>query len=247
MRVLIIRFETIKNCGKLGFNFSMSGGNGTKISKDFLEKLICNIVKRSTNYFNDTGEHIFTFREKQLHSVICPSISDLTPSVVIEHPLTRKPTGEDEYSGHVDYWASYRNYEFLVELKHSHFAYNNANNPRKDISNKFNTALNQLQNIRKEECRYITINNKGCFKIALQAIVFYEGSKHSISADDLKDKYFEDYFEKLLKIPDLKKKSNFNALWLLNEKLIKPVDYDDGSYEIFPAVAFVGKVHDLII
>ncbi|MBU4374759.1 MAG: hypothetical protein KJ714_10090, partial [Euryarchaeota archaeon] len=81
----MIKYKTIKNCGEIGIDFK--DNDGTRVSKVFLEKLIRRIVKRSTNYYDKTGEHIFVYKEKQLHSVICPSIADLTNSYVIEHPL----------------------------------------------------------------------------------------------------------------------------------------------------------------
>lgn len=241
--VINVKNKTIKNCGEIGIEFLKDDTDGTRVTKDFLEKLIYNIVKRSTEYFDKTGEHIFVYREKQLHSVVCPSIADLTDSYVMEHPLTRKPHGEEEYSGHVDYWISYRNYSFVMELKHCYFAYKNANKPRQDISKKFNRALDQLKNIRKNECRDLAIN-KGLIKIALQAIIFYQSSQDDIQLDDLKDRDFEEDFEQLILNTDLNE-SNLRSLWLLHERLIKSVEYDE-VFEIYPAVAFVGNVSEMI-
>ncbi len=239
----MIKYKTIKNCGEIGIDFK--DNDGTRVSKVFLEKLIRRIVKRSTNYYDKTGEHIFVYKEKQLHSVICPSIADLTNSYVIEHPLRRQPSGDyDDYSGNVDYWINYGNYTYLMELKHCYFGYKNADNPRKSISNIFNKALNQLKSIRKEECRNVT-QNKGLLKIALQAIVFYESSNERISKDDLSKIDFKEVFQKLIKNSELKNKSNIISIWLLNERLIESVPWRK-RFEIYPAVAFVGKVSNVI-
>lgn len=191
-----------------------------RVSKDFLRQLMIGIVKRSTDYFDYTKEHIFSYRENQLHSVVCPSIADITPSYVMEHPLERKPAGEDEYTGHVDYWASYKDYEFLLELKHSYWGYRNTENPRQGISDKFDFAINQLQNIRKDECRWVTINN-GIIKIALPSIVFYKSSKERFSKKEISNGNFTELFKKLIKNTKLKQKSNMWSLWLLPERLIK--------------------------
>lgn len=40
-------------------------------------------------------------------------------------------------------------------------------------------------------------------------------------------------------------KSNFQALWIPNEKLIIPFEYSDW-FEIYPAVVFVGYISDMI-
>lgn len=241
-----MEFRTINNCGKLGFDFSIDDGVEKRIVKDFLENLIQNIVKRSTKYFYaNREEHIFSYGEKQLHSVVCPSIADLTYYYVIEHPVTRKPHGEDEYSGHIDYWIHYIDYTILMELKHCYFAYNNSN-PNKRISKKFNESLKQLNDVKMNECRELRENDdEGLIKIALQTIVFWQGSKNHISNKDLKDKDFEEKFDQLILKSDLNK-SNFKSLWLLHDKLIKSVKFDKNYFELYPAVAFVGKVYDVI-
>jgi hypothetical protein len=238
-----MKFETIQNSGKLGIEYLTEDGDGIKVSRDFLNNLIRNIIKRSTKYFDETGDHIFIYREKQIHSVVCPSIVDLTPCCVMEHPLTRKPHGDEEYSGKCDYWISYRNYSFVMELKHCYFAYRNANAPRQEISNKFNKCIQQLKSIKKEECRNLSIN-KGMIRIALQTLVFYRGSQNELSYDDLEEQDFEDDFEQLIQNSDLEK-SNVRSLWLLNKRLVKSFKYDNGN-EIYPAVAFIGKIHEVI-
>ncbi len=240
-----MRYKTIKNCGEIGMEFLKDDTEGTRVSRDFLKRLIFNIVKRSAAYFDETGDNIFIYREKQLHSVVCPSIADVTPGYVMEHPLTRKPAGEDEYSGHVDYWINYRNYSYVMELKHSYFAYKNADAPRQGISDKFNFAIKQLNSVRKDECRYLSDDSKGLIKIALQAIVVYQSSQDDIVLDDLKEWDFKKTFKQLIINTDLKNKSNFRSIWLLNETLIESVWYANG-FEIYPAIAFVGNISDVI-
>ena len=240
-----MKYKTIRYCGELGIEFGNIEGDGARVSRDLLRKLLKRIVKRSTKYYDELGEHVFIYREKQLHSVVCPSIADITHSYLMEHPLIRKPAGEEEYRGNVDYWISYRNYSFLMELKHTYFAYRNADNPRKSITKKFARAMEQLRSIRKEECRALTVN-KGLIKIALQTVVFYEGSKNSIHKDDLKDRDFKNLFKKLVNNTELEHRSNLRSLWVLDERLVKAVKYNKNSFEIYPAVAFFGNILEMI-
>ncbi len=244
----MIKYKTIKNCGRLVVvQNTKENDNGTKVSKVFLDKLICGIITHSADYFDrylkDTKnhDHIFGYRERQLHSVVCQSIADLTPSFVMEHPVYRKPHGKGKYSGHVDYWINYENYSFIMELKHCYFAYKRANSSA--ISKKFNAALKQLNSVKKEDCQNLSIN-KGLIKIALQAIVFYYGYRDDKVEDDIKERDFQKDFKQLFtNSSDLnnKEKVNFRSLWLLNERLVKPISYDN-RFEIYPAVAFIGNV-----
>jgi len=240
-----VKYETIRGCGELGIEFSNVEGDGARVTKDFLRELLKNIVKRSTEYYEETEEHAFTYRERQLHSIVCPSIADITSSYLMENPLIRKPAGEEEYRGSADYWISYNNYSFLMELKHTFFAYRNADNPRESITKKFVSAMEQLKNIRKDECRALTINNKGLIKIALLTIVFYKGSKDANLKKDLKHRNFKSLFRKLVNNTELKHRSNLRSLWALHERLVEPVDYRNLS-EIYPAIAFVGYISEMI-
>lgn len=240
-----MKYETVKNCGELGIEFENIRGRGARVARDFLRKLLKRIVERCTEYYSQTEEHVFTYRERQLHSVVCPSIADITLGFLMENPLTRKPAGEEEYRGNVDYWIFYNNYSFLLELKHTYFAYSNADNPRKSIAKKFGRALEQLRSVRKNECRDQTFGN-GLRKIALEAVVFCRGSKEECRLKiDLEGRDFRTLFKKLLRNTELEYRSNLRALWVLNGRLVEPVEYAN-SFKIYPAVAFIGNVSEII-
>jgi hypothetical protein len=236
--------------GELEIRFGVLKGSGANIAKEFLRKLIYRIIIRSTKYYDNAGcigepDHAFTYREKQFHSVVCPAIADITPYFLIENPLYRKPAGEEEYSGCVDYWIFYKNYSFMIELKHSYFAYTQANNPCRIIAERFSKALQQLEEIRKDECRSLTYGN-GLRKIALETVVFYRESKEENKLKfDVKSENFRALFKKLLRNTELENRSNFHALWILSNRLVAPFKYAN-TFEIYPAAAFVGHVSDII-
>jgi hypothetical protein len=228
----------------MGFEFSNIDTDGARVSRDFLRKLVNNVVKRSSMYYNETVDHAFYYRERQFHSIVCPSIADITYSYLMEHPLKRKPAGENETYGFADYWISYRNYSFLMEMKHTYFAYKNLAHPRKSIAEKFNDALEQLKNVRREECRGLVICNYDLIKIALEIIVFYEGSKKKIRKKLLRNHDFAKSFSQLIESSDFNKTPNMRALWILRSGMVEPYVYDDGSSEIYPAVGFIANISE---
>ena len=249
MGPVVLKYEMVKNRGELGIDFEKIEGTGARVTKEFLRRLLKRILERSTCYYDEIRDHVFCYRERQLHSVICPSIADITSSFLMENPLTRKPAGEKEYTGSVDYWIYYKNHSFLMELKHTYFAYSHVDKPPKLIFRKFDRALNQLANVRKNECREQTYG-KGLRKIALEVIVFYRDSKDkSKLKGDFKTSDFRTLFRNLLKNTELGHKSNFHALWILDKRLIEPFEYKDKNgrgFEIFPAIAFVGKISETL-
>lgn len=236
-----MKYSALRNCGELGIEFSKEDTEGVRVSRDFLENLINQIVRRSVDYYNETGDYVFSYRERQMHSVVCPSIAAITNAYLMEHPLKRKPSGEDEYSGRVDYWISYRNYAFLMEMKHGYFAYRGASDPRQNLNEKFNLAISQLKSIRKDECEWLGGGDKNLFKIAFQTITFFSGSKTEISRHDSRNEDLKLSFNALMYNGGLVNVTNLRALWILDERLVVPMEYANGT-EVYPAVAFVGNV-----
>lgn len=194
-------------------------------------------IKKATKYFDETGDHVFSYREKQLHSIICPSISEITYSFLIEHPLKRKPANEEKYSGNVDYWASYKGIGFFIELKHAYFACSQET-PRKSIGTRFNRAIRQLKDIRSAECRNVC-NDDRFLKIALEGVTFF---KSNYSKENLTFERSEiiEVFDWLKKSKSLNK-ANFYALWILDKRMNDPFEYSNG-FEFYPAVTFIGKI-----
>jgi len=245
--------EMTGDFGELQIRFGKIGGRGAKITKEFLRELLHQIVVRSTKYYDearyardrDNQDHVFTYKERQFHSVVCPAIADLTPYFLIENPLNRKPASEAEYSGSVDYWIYYKNYSFMTELKHTFFAYTRADNPRGSVTERFSKALQQLGDIRIDECRSQTFGN-GLRKIALEAVVFYRGSgeRRKLKAN-IKSGNFRALFKKLLRNTELEQRSNLHALWVLSKRLVAPFEYSN-TFEIYPAVAFIGHVSEIV-
>jgi len=236
--------------GELEIGFGSIRGRGARITREFLKELLRQIVTKSTKYYDAARhvggpDHVFTYRERQFHSAVCPAIADITPYFLIENPLNRKPAGESEYSGSVDYWIYYKDYSFMMELKHTYFGYARADNPRESVTERFSKALQQLGDIRKDECRSQTFGN-GLRKIALEAVVFYRGSKEESKLKaDIKSRNFRASFRKLLRNTELEQKANLHALWVLNKRLVAPFEYSN-TFEIYPAVAFIGHVSETV-
>ncbi len=240
-----MKYTKRSDFGELEINFEKINGAGSRKTVDFLRKLSENFVARCGKYFNEIEDHAFAYRERQLHSVICPSIADITDSFLMENPTIRKPAADEEYSGAVDYWIFYRNFSFLLELKHAFFAYTKAKHPRKIIVKRFQKALEQLENVKKPECKAQTFGD-GMRKIALEVVVFYRGSKEKNELlKDVTRRDFLGIFNSLLKNTALKKISNVQALWTLDRKLVEPFEYEN-TYEIYPAVGFIANVSKLI-
>ncbi len=243
-----MRFATLRNCGQLAIEFNNDDSEGARVARDLLRELVRNSVKRCVAYYDKTGDHVFAHGERELNSVICPSVAAITPAFLTEYLLTRKLAGEDETLGRVDYWISYRKFSFLLELKHSEFAYKNSKTPGTDIFNKFNEACKQLKAIRKADSQIVAFTSgaKELIKIAFETIVFYRETEKENKKVSLRKKDIISLFSKIVKNKGLDKPANMRALWILKPELIElqaPLEY--GSYDrVYHAVAFVGNISE---
>lgn len=232
-------FKNIENYGQLAIEFDKIDGPGKKVTKEFLSRLLEKTIRNAFLYAKDTRDNVFSYREKQLHSVICPAISELTHSFLIEHPLKRKPSGENEYTGNVDYWVSYNHFSYLIELKHAYCAYR-SNRFRRSIFSRFSGAIEQLKNIRKAECENLCQGDKKIFKIGLEAITFFRRSSEKEKLIDFEEKAIVESFQKLKDLSPLNE-ANIFSLWIMPKTSIEQYECS-GCYEIYPAVGFIGKI-----
>lgn len=240
-----MRFRTIRNCGKIGFEFK-GGVNGK--TKEFIKELLVETVKNCKKYHSETGDHLFIYRERQFNSAICPAINEIADCFVMQHPIRRKPRGEQSYSGRLDYWIHYKKMDFLLELKHEYYGYRKAHLIPQQISDRLAEAIHQLKNIKKDEVRRIR-NSDIANKVALAVVVFYSGTRKSVNDGTKADenKIRESFKFLLGNLEDSLGSDTINvrALWMLHEDLTEEIERGKKIY-VYPAVGFVGYSFDSV-
>jgi hypothetical protein len=246
-----MHFRKIKNCGMLGIDFvnlrtPCEGRTLETITKSFLSKLVKNCVIRATSYSDKTAkgdenyrDYIYRYSEKPLHSIICPSLADITPIFMIEQPSTRKPRGRQAYSGHIDYRVSYKDATYIIELKYARLTY--GKKPKDKVKDNFEKAIEQISHIKRSEMEFLCQkNDKYYLRIALEWITFRKGSKEGEKLENSDTEQIKMSFDQLRKINTLKT-ANMFALWLPEERLRKPIEYTN-KFVKYPAVGFIAKV-----
>jgi len=215
----------IKNCGKIYLEDNIKDGIGKRNSKIFLNDVSIEFAKKSKQLFDMTGELIYYYREKQLHSVFVPIIDKLGDAIITEIPTIRN---KDNY-GWIDYWVKYASTIFLIELKHSY--YNLQNNELRDSSLKeWQIAINQINSIKNDDI--FKVNNENIIKIALNVITIYHNNNFipKLDIEEIKDKILQ------------KTEADFITIWIppiyMSELVIEWKD----SIEKYPAVVIIAKV-----
>ena len=147
-------------------------GPGSVVTNDFLTTVSNNFLKISKQYCDELGEFPFCFKEKQTQSILACAIQQTTSTFLGEAPVVRRNLFDDDNShGWVDFWASYRNTSYFIEVKHSFYSIKNENVPNQ-MTNKWKTANDQLAKAKEELAQNWSINAIK-YLVSLMVIPFY--------------------------------------------------------------------------
>lgn len=209
--------------------------------KVFFKKFIDNFMKESLNFYKIWDEFPFSYREKQVISVIIPAIHECTNNVFLEQPF-KKESGEQRFLDIVT--ADKNNNIYLIELKHAW------NGKKDDIDNRVNyeweTAIEQISDLNHNNLSNLFyFDNTNIFRIALLVLPTYLKNATSDKIMDLtSEEYANSLFKQYQNDYDEEYQANLIATWKLEnpEKFIH--EYKDEK-QIFPFVSFICRVEKI--
>lgn len=147
-------------------------GVGARNFKSFFKNFVDEFMKNNVEYYKKTkGDLAYTYREKQLNTVIVPALHKLSDVFLCEHPIGRNAQGTkgNDTLGWLDYWVKYKSTDFNIELKHGYHGLQNKNQTRESTCNEWETAKSQLKKITNHDH---AMNSK-VLNIALMVIITY--------------------------------------------------------------------------
>ncbi|HHW41619.1 MAG TPA: hypothetical protein GXX19_10830 [Syntrophomonadaceae bacterium] len=171
-----------------------------------------------------------------------PSIAKVADAALMEQPVTRNTKGSSSH-GWLDYWAMYGNTVFLIEVKHAWCSVTSGV-IKKSTQDAYSKALLQLKRISSSEASDLS-GGSSFIKIALAVVPFYQASKNKDKLIPITDKEkIEEVHNNL--VAGLTPPPNWSCIWLLHERLQKPVEYDDGRHELYPFVGVIAQVDNCL-
>jgi hypothetical protein len=131
MSTLKFRHTTI-NSQEFLFSTKENKEESYLVAYNLVRNLLIGVAKRARVFCSnkyDFADYPFTYRERQLDSILLPELSKLCNGYVFtEYPVTRncktKGLEANNSKGRIDYWCIYKGYSFAIELKHSYDNYN---------------------------------------------------------------------------------------------------------------------------
>ncbi len=233
---------------------NISEDEGFKIAKELIENLFFDMAKLSTKYCNDKFCDLpYTYSERMLDCVLLPALSKLCNyMVMVEVPAVRECANRrynvKKSNGRIDYWCIYKNYSFVIELKHSYDCFTTYKTRERNLTSRWIKMHEQLQSLEKDIKKYGE-ETKGVIRIGLHTITSYsdkEPDSQLLKAFKYSIPEIFERFQKDLgkKYPSLK--PDFILCWKIPSKI---VEEDECTYpgfwaitKIYPAIKHKGAI-----
>lgn len=222
-----------------------------QVSYELAKKLLIGMAKRSRVFCSkkyDFVDYPFTYRERQLDTILLPELSDLCKGLVFaEYPVTRnsKKKGHevDNSKGRIDYWCIFKDYSFVIEVKHSYDNfYSNKTNDERLIQRWQIMNIDQLNNIKAELKRFGE-RTKGIIRLGLHFITSECGKEPS---KDIINEYHSEERNILCRLyDDLKHiaEPDFLSIWEIDDNMVLENDNDGRTY---PGLILISKFYEEI-
>ena len=176
MKILKFRHATI-NAQEFLFSVKENNEEQYLVAYSLVRNLLIGMAKRARVFCSnkyDFADYPFTYRERQLDSILLPELTKLCNGYVFtEYPVIRncrkKEFEANNSKGRIDYWCIYKGYSFAIELKHSYDNYN-TDNTKEETRRRWKTMnAYQLHSIKKG-LRSFDEKTKGIIPLALHII-----------------------------------------------------------------------------
>ncbi len=217
-----------------------------KEAKTFYKKFLEETVVSLQKYYQSQKESGFSFGEEQVKTFLTIALAEVTNhNVMQEYPLERKTDkkkGKYKHkTGRLDYWANFKNSDFLIEVKHGWIRYYpefHKTTFYKRYNCLFQDAIKQVRSI-KNKSGYKS--SKHLFGLSLMVAPYFVKSLDKGSSTINFDRSFKNQLAQLLK----DSKGNIGCFWRLESKEIEKISYTERNktyLEYYPGVLFLGKL-----
>jgi len=176
---------------------------------------------------------------------LVPALDEHSDAICVEYPIIRKPRGEEERNGRIDFWSISSGYSYGLEIKHSMLSIRNKS-PHSLSIYRYREAYNQIEHLNADQKKVLLSNAKGLFLGTINFLCFWMGS-HDLEELKSKGTAVNELFNKITDpaTSPFYPQPNFQALWIPPPSISKPAELISDKkgktwYEIYPALAVIG-------
>lgn len=199
-----------------------------RVAYELTKKLFVGMSKHALS-FSSTRYNIyeppFLFRERQLDTLIMPVLNSLCKGLAFaEYPMKRNSRKKgleiEDSQGRIDYWCIYKDYSFVIEVKHSYDNFETSSTNDERLLQRWRTMnIIQLDNI-KDEIKHFEEKTKGVIRLGLHFITSHSGTRLK---ENVRDTFISQEYEMLTRLyVDLKSITppDFMSVWELEDDMV---------------------------
>lgn len=233
---------------------------GRRVAEDFLKQTISNVCTACYEYFLEglnnqaavgAWQHPLLMKERLQYSSFAQAIAQVTKLHLSEVPISRKTIGEDPENGRVDFWAFYRKFHILLELKRKIFGFDRIGVNSDLLLDKLSSLHAQVKNLKKSATEWASESEgvSGAIVIGLETLLPYrtktmtkgkEKKELGQLYNDAERVSLEKKFLEALRDEKLAGRVDYCAIWHLPQEMVV-LEYDN-QVEAYPYIAFLGKI-----
>lgn len=224
-----------------------------RIASDFIHKIFKRFAQMSLKSFHPRKNLIdmpHYHSERRFDSVVLPVLFDLCNGIVLtELPVRRKERGEEEnHNGRVDYWCVYKDYTFVIEMKHTFHNLDGKVVRQNSMKDRWKNMSTQLDDCRKH-LRKNMENTKGIIPIGIHFVTTRRWETTRLKEWGY-DELLQNNTESMCKfIGELKPEVDYAASWIVPQSIAMATtkDNDVFSYRFLcPYVMIFAQVKKVI-
>ena len=202
--------------------------------------MVTTFAKKNKGFHELVGWLPFTDRERQIHSVLLPSIAEISDLVYTEKLVSRARRRGSKF-GFLDYWVYYRDIVLMMEVKKVFQGYGSSK-LRSSTKERWKEVVDQVNSVGYDEISDMNVSADKNFRVAMMNLTLYQGSSWKDSLGFVGEEVLQDFD---LVLDSLDPRPNWAMAWSLSRDLQEPIRYGergDYYYETYPASLFLGLV-----
>jgi hypothetical protein len=249
-------WTAVRGCGHIGIERStLPPGEGKIKMSEFLEGVVRGFARLSQDHWRyDKWELPFIYSERQLATVLLPTLRERAGRVLMEQPMRRtklsgrtrsRRSRKDSGSGHgwVDYWADYRDLVLLMEVKHAWVSARTAG-AAAYVVKRWQSCQRQMSTIDQQfMSEFPEFAGQPVWMVGLLVLVHRDGQADAggRSREECR-KVHQNVWEQLSTEKN-RWPINWTALWHLPERVKIEWEKDEEPANHYPAVSFFASAH----
>ena len=170
----------------------------------------------------------YNTNERGMDAVFLPALAKICKGLVLtEIPTTRKHIHKEgnakqifENSGRIDYWCIYRNYSFVIELKHSFELFNGDSLRNASTIERWNTMVEQINSIKSDVKDYDE-KTMGIIGLGIHLVSMYANTDKDIAVRRIKPNLTFERVQNAFATYNIKSIPQFQSLWVVPERIVK--------------------------